>query len=60
MGLEKIAGVIKSSCKNDESLRKMLLELFQFQLEDRGRWKETYKDIIRKYSKEEQCNDENK
>lgn len=59
MGIEKITEKIKSSCDENNSMEKMLLELFQFQLEDRGWWKDCYKDIIRKYSKEDKDDDAN-
>lgn len=57
MGIEKITEQIKSSCGADENMKNMLLELFTFQLEDKGWWKDSYKEIIHRYAKENKDND---
>lgn len=59
MGIEKISEKINEKCNNDLIMKAMLRELFEFQLEDKGWWKETYREIIEKYAKEESADDEN-
>ncbi len=59
MGVEKISEQINKKCEKDQNMKKMLNELFQFQLEGSGWWKEPYREIIRKFAKEEMANDEN-
>ncbi len=59
MGIEKISEKINEKCVDDQNMKKMLRELFQFQLEDKGWWKDRYREIIHKYAKEESADDEN-
>ena len=59
MGVEKISEKIDERCNNDPNMKSMLRELFQFQLEDRGWWKEPYREIIEKYAKKGSDYDEN-
>ena len=52
MSVERISERIKASCKDDPEMEELLLELFQFELEGRGWYKDKYRDIIKKHAKE--------
>lgn len=52
MSLKKISDSINKACKDDNNMKMLLLDLFNFELEERGWWKETYKTIIKKHVKE--------
>lgn len=50
MGLKKISDSINKTCENDRNMKNLLLDLFNFELEERGWWKETYRKIITKHA----------
>ena len=49
MGTDIILKAINEYCKDDETLRSLLIELLDFNLTGAGRYKEPYKDLIEKY-----------
>ncbi len=50
MATGKIARAIKDSCKNDDVMKEMLLELLDFNMTGRSWYKEEYKAIVEKYA----------
>lgn len=53
MGIKKISDSINKMCKDDKNMKGLLLDLFNFELEERGWWKETYREIITKHAGED-------
>lgn len=53
MGIKKISDSINKMCKDDKNMKGLLLDLFNFELEERGWWKETYREIITKHAEED-------
>lgn len=53
MSLKKISDSINRMCEGDKNMKNLLLDLFNFELEERGWWKETYRKIITKHAGED-------
>lgn len=61
MGINsKIIEALNEECNQDSIMKKLLTELIQFELEDKGRWKDPYNSIVLKYAKILEENNEDK
>ena len=40
-------------CEDDKNMKNLLLDLFNFELEERGHWKETYRKTITEHAKKD-------
>lgn len=57
MGAERIMEELKKVSNDNDQIYKMLVDLYHIQRTNTGRWKEQYKEVIKKYSAEVMLDD---